>query len=144
MNDLTALVVDPRVADHVADNSRANGKVFLQFAGWAGTIIGVVTFLSYIGSEWGRINANRDDRTHKQNWPSIVTSRPLCLSVGIPVTMVFLLLRPTYLKKGMLCANELTRHLKEAIKHPISASTQTSRENQVLSEMYPEIYKDQG
>ena len=144
MNDLTALVIDPRVADHVADNSRANGKVFLQFAGWAGVIIGVVTFLNYIGSEWGRINAYRDYKTAKQNWPSIVTSRPLCLSVGIPVTMVFLFLRPTYLKKGILCASELTRQLQEAIKHPVSAATKTYRENKVLSEMYPDIYKEQG
>ena len=144
MNDLTALIFDPRVAEHVADNSRTSGKVFIQFAAWAGAVIGIATFLNYIGSEWARINANRAHRTHKKNWPAIVTSRPFCIAIGIPITMAILLLRPTYLKKGALCAYELIPQVNEAVMHPIRTSTKAHREDQVLLEMYPGIWKEQN
>ena len=141
MGDITSLLLGPDVAEHVAGNVREGANSLIGICAVFAIIAGTVIILEYIVRECSVIAANKRQPPPQNPGFIFVSARLPCLVVGIPCTMFLLLLRPSYLKGGLLTARGLLTRDIGAIRHPLKALTRTYKENQLLADMYPDDYE---
>ena len=141
MGDLTALLLGPDVADHFARNLSEGANVLIGICAGLAIAAGIFAILEYILRECSAIAANKRQTAPQSPGIIIVSARLPCLLIGIPCTLLLLLLRPSHLKGGLLTAKELLIREIETSRHPLKALTRTYRENQLLADMYPDDFE---
>ena len=141
MGDITSLMLGPDVAEHMARNLRDDVNSLIGICAGFAIFAGIVVVVGYMVRECSAIAANKRQAPPQNPGIIIVTARLPCLVVGIPCTMFLLLLRPSYLKRGLLTAKGLMIREIEAFRHPLKALTRTYKENQLLADMYPDDFK---
>ena len=142
ITDITSLLLGPDVAEHMARNLRDGANDLIAICAGFGIFSGIVVIVGYVVRECCVIAANKRQAPPQNPGIIVVSARLPCLVVGIPCTMFLLLLRPSYLKIGLLTARALLIREIEAFRHPLKALTRTYKENQLLAEMYPNDYKE--
>ena len=140
MGDITSLLLGPEVAEHMARNLSGDANALIAIGAVSGVVMGILVIIGYIAKECSVIAAHQRQAPPQNPGLIIVSMRLPCLLVGIPCTLLLLLLRPSHLKRGLLTAKGLLTREIEASRHPLKTLTRTYRENQLLADMYPDLY----
>ncbi|MCY4366496.1 MAG: hypothetical protein OXE17_09775 [Chloroflexi bacterium] len=106
-----------------------------------GVIVGLGYIFCYLLNGFAAVNTHRNNEPNPIKAGGVsITSKPICLAIGIPVTLALLLLAPPYWKRGLLDAWEMLSPVRSFFRHPLRGATREYHENQVLKRLYPEIF----
>lgn len=138
--DVLGAFLGPEVEEQMETGKHALVPAILLMGVVYGIIVSLGYIFFYVLRGFAVVHTYRDNAPRDIRLGISVTSKPVCLAVGIPVTLVLLLLAPKHLMKGFHTAWEMVSPIGDFFRHPWRGLTKEYRENQVLREIYPEVF----
>ena len=138
--DVLGAFLGPEVEKQTEAKKHAFVPAILLMGAVYGIIVGLGYIIFYILRGFAVVCTYRDNAPHEMRVGVSVTSKPVCLVIGIPLTLALLLLAPKHLARGLYTAWEMLSPVRDFFRHPWRGLTKEYRENQVLRQLYPEVF----
>ena len=138
--DMLGTLLGPEVEENIGNRKHEFVPFILLMGAGYGVIVSIGYIILYILRGLAIVYTYRDNAPREIRVGVSITCKPICLAIGIPITLALLLLAPKHLMRGLRIAWEMVLPIGSFFRHPWRGLTREYRENQVLRKLYPEVF----